>query len=76
MLLFIYILSTSTKWMLCCHADIFKTLQTFILLCKIIIRAFCICQCFCDDTWIAVDVKVRKGQLECPEKYFMFLLTP
>lgn len=42
MLLFIYILSTSTKWMLCCHADIFKTLQTFILLCKIIIRAFCI----------------------------------
>lgn len=76
MLLFIYILSTSTKWMLCCHADIFKTLQTFILLCKIIIREFCICQCFCDDTWIAVDVKVWRRTVRMPwEILYVFVNT-
>lgn len=34
-------------------ADLYSTLQNNY-------QSICICQCFCDDTWIAVDVKVEK----------------
>ena len=54
----------------------FRAMQTFTLLCKIIIRASCICQCFHGDTWIAVDIKVQRRTVRVPwEILYVFINT-